>query len=69
MSMNVLTLERTGLIRRQPGVSRSIEVLVAPGLTLTRFQPIKALRRITRLRGLVMAFADSPSFDLLILRL
>jgi DNA-binding MarR family transcriptional regulator len=27
----VLTLERTGLIRRQPGVARSIEVLVEPG--------------------------------------
>ena len=28
----VLTLERVGLIRRQPGVARSIEVLVAPEL-------------------------------------
>ena len=28
----VLTLERLGLIRRQPGVARSIEVLVAPEL-------------------------------------
>lgn len=26
----VLTLERNGLIRRQPGVARSIELLVAP---------------------------------------
>jgi len=26
----VLTLERAGLIRRQPGAARSIEVLVAP---------------------------------------
>ncbi len=26
----VLTLQRTGLIRRQPGVPRSIELLVAP---------------------------------------
>jgi DNA-binding MarR family transcriptional regulator len=26
----VLTLERTGLIRRRPGVARSIEVLVEP---------------------------------------
>src|SRR3954462_276345 len=26
----VLTLERLGLIRRQPGVARSIEVLLAP---------------------------------------
>ena len=26
----ILTLERAGLIRRQPGVARSIEVLVAP---------------------------------------
>ena len=28
----VLTLERDGLIRRQPGVPRSIEVLLAPEL-------------------------------------
>jgi len=28
----VLTLERAGLVRRQPGVARSIEVLVAPEL-------------------------------------
>ena len=28
----VLTLERAGLIRREPGVARSIEVLVAPEL-------------------------------------
>ena len=28
----VLALERAGLIRRQPGVARSIEVLVAPEL-------------------------------------
>ena len=28
----VLTLERAGLIRRRPGVARSIEVLVAPEL-------------------------------------
>jgi Mn-dependent DtxR family transcriptional regulator len=26
----VLTLERAGLIRRQPGAARSIEVLIAP---------------------------------------
>jgi Mn-dependent DtxR family transcriptional regulator len=26
----VLTLDRTGLIRRQPGVARSIELLIAP---------------------------------------
>ena len=26
----VLTLERNGLIRRQPGVARSIELLIAP---------------------------------------
>jgi hypothetical protein len=26
----VLTLDRAGLIRRQPGVARSIELLVAP---------------------------------------
>jgi DNA-binding MarR family transcriptional regulator len=28
----VLTLERAGLIRRQPGLARSIEVLIAPEL-------------------------------------
>jgi hypothetical protein len=28
----VLTLERAELVRRQPGVARSIEVLVAPEL-------------------------------------
>jgi Mn-dependent DtxR family transcriptional regulator len=28
----VLTLERVGLIRRKPGVARSIEVLIAPEL-------------------------------------
>ena len=26
----ILTLDRAGLIRRQPGVARSIQVLVAP---------------------------------------
>jgi hypothetical protein len=26
----ILTLERNGLIRRQPGVARSIQILVAP---------------------------------------
>jgi DNA-binding MarR family transcriptional regulator len=36
----ILTLERAGLIRRQPGVARSIEVLVAPeGLPLLRHPP------------------------------
>ena len=29
-SVHVLTLERAGLIRRQPGLARSIEVLVSP---------------------------------------
>jgi SOS-response transcriptional repressor LexA len=40
----VLTLERAGLIRRQPGVARSIEVLVAPEcLPLLRPpQPVKS---------------------------
>jgi len=28
----VLTLERAGLIRRRPGVARSIEVLISPEL-------------------------------------
>ena len=40
----VLSLERAGLIRRQPGVARSIEVLVAPeGFPLLRHpQPVKS---------------------------
>ena len=40
----ILTLERAGLIRRQPGVARSIEVLVAPeALPLLRHpQPVKS---------------------------
>jgi DNA-binding MarR family transcriptional regulator len=40
----VLTLERAGLIRRQPGVPRSIEVLVPPEdlpVLLTHIQPVK----------------------------
>ena len=36
----VLTLERTGLIRRQPGVARSIEVLVAPEFSPSYVDPI-----------------------------
>jgi len=42
----VLTLERNGLIRRQPGVARTIEVLVAPqalpALQPSRTQPVKS---------------------------
>jgi DNA-binding MarR family transcriptional regulator len=40
----LLTLERSGLIRRQPGLARSIEVLVAPEcLPLLRPpQPVKS---------------------------
>ncbi|MER8577066.1 MarR family transcriptional regulator, partial [Mesorhizobium sp. M1338] len=34
----VLTLERGGLIRRQPGLARSIELLVKPD-SLPRLQP------------------------------
>jgi DNA-binding MarR family transcriptional regulator len=40
----VLTLERAGLIRRQPGVPRSIEVLVPPEylpVLQADFQPVK----------------------------
>ena len=37
----VLNLERAGLVRRQPGAARSIEVLVAPGPTLIPSQRIK----------------------------
>src|SRR5918995_2635540 len=38
----VLTLERAGLIRRQPGLARSIEVLVDPKRlpVLSRTQPV-----------------------------
>ncbi len=40
----VLTLERMGLIRRQPGVARSIAVLVAPEYlpVLRHPQPVKS---------------------------
>jgi DNA-binding MarR family transcriptional regulator len=40
----ILTLERAGLIRRQPGVPRSIKVLVAPEdlpVLLALIQPVK----------------------------
>jgi hypothetical protein len=39
----VLTLERAGLIRRQPGVTRSIQVLLAPEdlLVLRHPEPVK----------------------------
>ena len=40
----VLTLERAGLIRRQPGVPRSIEVLVPPEdlpVLQAQIQPVK----------------------------
>jgi hypothetical protein len=39
----VLTLERLGLIRRQPGVARSIEVLLTPEvLPILRHPPVKS---------------------------
>jgi SOS-response transcriptional repressor LexA len=39
----VLTLERLGLIRRQPGAARSIEVLLTPGdLPILRHPPVKS---------------------------
>jgi len=40
----VLTLERAGLIRRQPGLARSIEVLVDPKRlpVLSRTQPVNS---------------------------
>lgn len=42
----VLSLERTGLIRRQPGVARSIQLLVQPEdlpiLHATESQPVKS---------------------------
>src|SRR5947199_6169896 len=41
----VLTLERVGLIRRQPGLPRSVELLVAPEdlpiFNITQIQPAK----------------------------
>ncbi|MGH8639372.1 MAG: LexA family protein, partial [Burkholderiales bacterium] len=40
----VLTLERAGLIRRQPGVARSIEILVSP-------HAARKLKRISRSRN------------------
>jgi DNA-binding MarR family transcriptional regulator len=40
----VLTLERAGLIRRQPGVARSIQLLIPPEalpvLRATNYQPV-----------------------------
>jgi hypothetical protein len=43
----VVTLERAGLIRRQSGVARSIEVLVDPGCLplLQPPQPVKSFVR------------------------
>jgi DNA-binding MarR family transcriptional regulator len=38
----ILTLERAGFIRRQPGIARSIEVLVPPDdLPVLQIQPVK----------------------------
>ena len=40
----ILTLERAGFIRRQPGVARSIEVLIPPEhlpVLQTHIQPVK----------------------------
>ncbi|HME72764.1 MAG TPA: MarR family transcriptional regulator, partial [Myxococcota bacterium] len=38
----VLTLERAGLIQRQPGVARSIQLLVDPqALPVLKTQPVK----------------------------
>ncbi|MER8460142.1 MarR family transcriptional regulator [Mesorhizobium sp. M1300] len=39
----VLTLERAGLIRRQPGLARSIELLIEPN-SLPRLQPIEPVK-------------------------
>lgn len=39
----ILTLEREGLIRRRPGVARSIELLIPPDqLPVLRPQPVKS---------------------------
>ncbi|RJT22256.1 MarR family transcriptional regulator [Mesorhizobium waimense] len=43
----VLTLERTGLIRRQPGLARSIELLVEPD-SLPRLQPVQNVKSLCR---------------------
>ena len=39
----VLTLERAGLIQRQPGLARSVELLVEPD-GLPRLQPIQPVK-------------------------
>ena len=39
----VLTLERAGLIHRQPGLARSIELLVEPD-SLPKLQPIETVK-------------------------
>lgn len=39
----VLTLERTGLIRRQPSLARSIELLIEPD-SLPRLQPTEPVK-------------------------
>jgi len=39
----VLTLENVGLIRRRPGLPRSIELLLEPG-SLPRLQPIQPVK-------------------------
>jgi DNA-binding MarR family transcriptional regulator len=39
----VITLERAGLIQRQPGLARSIELLVEPE-SLPRLQPIQPVK-------------------------
>src|SRR5580693_6133187 len=52
----VLTLERAGLVRRQPGVARSIEVLVAPELL-----PVPTLIPSQRMKTAVKHAAGSTS--------
>src|SRR3546814_19686773 len=49
----VLTLERTGLIRRQPGQARRIQVLLAP-------QPPPVLRPPNTFKSPVLATFDPP---------
>ncbi len=47
----IVTLERNGLIRRQPGVARSIQILVAPEKSILNWLGInqsEPLRRGTR---------------------
>ena len=54
----VLTLERLGLIRRQPGLARSIEVLLAPeDLPPSRTRQILCAEELRACQGLIQSRA------------